>query len=223
MHRGNHADHAMSPVRVLVVDDHIIFREGLRALLSRIDSIDVVAEAGTTKGAITAAADSHPDVILMDLHLPDGGGIEATAAILANQPDIAVLVLTMHSDDRHLRDAIRAGARGYLLKDADPDSIIRAVRAVHQRQLIFDPGIAAHVLTAAATPESSRAFPSLTDREYQILDRLARGLRNEAIAARMGISLKTVQNNVSSILLKLGAVDRAQAVALARDEGLGTP
>jgi DNA-binding NarL/FixJ family response regulator len=213
----------MNPLRVLVVDDHIVFREGLRALLSRIDDIDVVAEAGTTKEAVTAAAKSNPDVILMDLHIPDGGGIEATAAILASQPGIAVLVLTMHSDDKHLRDAIRAGARGYLLKDADPDSIVRAVIAVHQGQLIFDPGIASHLLTAAATPETSRAFPSLTDREYQILDRLARGLRNEAIAARMGVSLKTVQNNVSAILLKLGAVDRAQAVALARDAGLGSP
>jgi DNA-binding NarL/FixJ family response regulator len=127
----------------------------------------------------------------------------------------------MYSDDAHLRDAIRAGARGYLLKDADPDAIVRAILAVHQGQLIFDPGIAGHVLAATATPESARAFPSLTEREYEILDRIARGLRNDAIAARMGISLKTVQNNVSSILLKLGATDRAQAVALARDAGLG--
>lgn len=213
----------MSELRVLVVDDHVVFREGLRALLSRIDSIEVVSEAGSTQEAITRAAESEPDVVLMDLHLPGGGGVEAIAGILATRPDTAVLVLTMHSDDRHLREAIQAGARGYLLKDSAPEGIVRAILAVHQGQLIFDPGIATHVLTAAGTQEGARAFPTLTDREYAILDRLARGLQNEAIAARMGISLKTVQNNVSSILLKLGARDRAQAVAMARDKHLGTP
>jgi DNA-binding NarL/FixJ family response regulator len=213
----------MSNLRILIVDDHIVFREGLRALLSRIEGMDVIAEAGTTDEAITAARESHPDVILMDLNLPDRGGVEATATILTNQPDIAVLVLTSHFGDKYLRDAVRAGARGYLLKDADPDSIVRAILAVNQGQVIFDPGIASQVLTATATPEEPRAFPTLTDREYEVLDRLARGIRNEAIAARLGISLKTVQNNVSSILLKLDAVDRAQAVAIARDAGLGTP
>jgi DNA-binding NarL/FixJ family response regulator len=185
--------------------------------------MDVIAEAGTTDEAITKARESDPDVILMDLNLPDRGGIEATATILTNHPDIAVLVLTSHSGDKYLRDAIRAGARGYLLKDADPDSIIRAILAVNQGQVIFDPGIASQVLTATATPEDARPFPTLTDREYEVLDRLARGIRNEAIAARLGISLKTVQNNVSTILLKLDAVDRAQAVAIARDAGLGAP
>jgi DNA-binding NarL/FixJ family response regulator len=213
----------MSDLRVLIVDDHIVFREGLRALLSRIDGMDVIAEAGTTEEAITAAGECHPDVILMDLNLPDRGGVEATATILTNHPDIAVLVLTSHSGDKYLRDAIRAGARGYLLKDADPDGIVRAILAVNQGQVIFDPGIASQVLTATAAPEEPRPFPTLTDREYEVLDRLARGIRNEAIAARLGISLKTVQNNVSSILLKLDAVDRAQAVAIARDAGLGAP
>jgi DNA-binding NarL/FixJ family response regulator len=211
----------MTPIRILIVDDHIVFREGLRALLSRVDTIEIVAEAADTQEAITTAVESAPDVILMDLHLPGGGGVEATARILADQPGIAVLVLSMHSDDAHLREAIGAGARGYLLKDAAPDAIVRAILAVHQGQVIFDPGIARHVLAATATPESARAFPSLTEREYEILDRIGRGLRNDAIAARMGISVKTVQNNVSSILLKLGATDRAQAVALARDAGLG--
>ncbi len=212
----------MSRIRVLVVDDHVVFREGLRALLSRVENIDIVGEAGTTEEAATAAEVTKPDVILMDLHLPGGGGVEATARILSTEPDSAVLVLTMHSDDTHLRDAIRAGARGYLLKDAEPDAIVRAILAVHEGQLIFDPGIAGHVLNATAKPEGPRPFPLLTDREYQILDRLSRGLRNDAIAARMGVSLKTVQNNISSILLKLGAVDRAQAVAIARDAGMGT-
>jgi DNA-binding NarL/FixJ family response regulator len=212
----------MTAIRVLVVDDHIVFREGLRALLSRVENIEIVAEAATTSEAVATAAESCPDVILMDLHLPGGGGVEATTQILADRQTSVVLVLTMHSDDAHLRDAIRAGARGYLLKDADPEAIVRAILAVQQGQLIFDPGIAGHVLAATATPESVRPFPSLTEREYEILDRIARGLRNDAIASRMGISLKTVQNNVSSILLKLCVTDRAQAVALARDAGLGT-
>ena len=132
-----------------------------------------------------------------------------------------MLVLTMHSDDAHLRHALHAGARGYLLKDAEPDSIIRAIVAVNEGQAIFDRGIAPRVIAATGTPRLERPFPVLTDREYEILDRLARGLRNDAISARMGISMKTVQNNVSTILLKLGAADRAQAVALARDAGMG--
>jgi DNA-binding NarL/FixJ family response regulator len=134
---------------------------------------------------------------------------------------MAVLVLTMHSDDAHLRHALQAGARGYLLKDAEPDAIIRAILAVNEGQAIFDQGIAARVIAATGTQEPERPFPVLTDREYEILDRLARGLRNDAISARMGISIKTVQNNVSTILLKLGAADRAQAVAIARDAGMG--
>jgi DNA-binding CsgD family transcriptional regulator len=117
--------------------------------------------------------------------------------------------------------ALHSGARGYLLKDAEPDAIIRAILAVNEGQAIFDPGIAARVIAATGTPEADRPFPVLTDREFEILDRLARGLRNDAISARMGISIKTVQNNVSTILLKLGAADRAQAVALARDAGMG--
>ena len=153
----------------------------------------------------------------MDLNLPGGGGEVATTTILAAHPEVAVLVLTMHSDDTHLRHALHAGARGYLLKDAEPDAIIRAIVAVNEGQAIFDPGIAARVIAATGTPDAERPFPVLTEREYEILDRLARGLPNNAISARMGISIKTVQNNVSTILLKLGAADRAQAVALARD------
>ena len=157
----------------------------------------------------------------MDLHLPGGGGEQATSTILASHPQMAVLVLTMHSDDAHLRHALHAGARGYLLKDAAPEAIIRAILAVHEGQAIFDRAIAARVVAASGTSPVDRPFPVLTDREYEILERLARGLRNDKIAARIGISIKTVQNNVSTILLKLGATDRAQAVAIARDAGIG--
>lgn len=211
----------MTPIRVVVVDDHMVFREGLRALLGRVDGIEIVGEAATTQEATEVAEAVLPDVVLMDLHLPGGGGEVATTRILAVHPQVAVLVLTMHSDDAHLRNALHAGARGYLLKDAEPNAIIRAIVAVNEGQAIFDPGIAARVIAATGKPNAERPFPVLTEREYEILDRLARGLPNNAISARMGISMKTVQNNVSTILLKLGAADRAQAVALARDAGMG--
>jgi DNA-binding NarL/FixJ family response regulator len=206
---------------LVVVDDHMVFREGLRALLSRVEDIEIVGEAATTQDAIEVTEAVRPDVVLMDLNLPGDGGEVATTTIIAAHPEIAVLVLTMHGDDAHLRHALNAGARGYLLKDAEPDAIIRAIVAVNEGQAIFDRGIAPRVIAATGTPPVDRQFPVLTDREYEILDRLARGLRNDAISARMGISIKTVQNNVSTILLKLGAADRAQAVALARDAGMG--
>lgn len=209
-------------IKVVVVDDHAVFREGVRALLARVDEIEVVGEAGTTDEAIAVAAEVTPDVILMDLNIPGGGGETATVAILADRPETAVLMLTMYTDATHLRGALQAGARGYLVKDAEPDAIVRAIEAVHGGQVIFSPDIGGQVIAASTTETSrSRTFPALTPRELEILDRLGRGLRNDAIAARMGISMKTVQNNISSILLKLGAVDRAQAVAMAREAGLG--
>jgi DNA-binding NarL/FixJ family response regulator len=211
----------VTPIRLVVVDDHLVFREGLHALLGRVEDIEIVGEAATTQEAIEVTEAVRPDVVLMDLHLPGDGGEVATTTILAAHPDVAVLVLTMHSDDTHLRHALHAGARGYLLKDAEPDAIIRAIVAVNEGQAIFDPGIAARVIAATGTSDAERPFPVLTEREHEILDRLARGLPNNAISARMGISIKTVQNNVSTILLKLGAADRAQAVALARDAGMG--
>jgi DNA-binding NarL/FixJ family response regulator len=211
----------MTPIRLVVVDDHMVFREGLRALLGRVDDIEIVGEAANTQDAVEVTEAVRPDVVLMDLNLPGGGGEVATTTILAAHPEVAVLVLTMHSDDAHLRRALNAGARGYLLKDAEPDAIIRAIVAVREGQAIFDPGIAPRVIAATGASQAERPFPVLTEREYEILDRLARGLRNDAISVRMGISIKTVQNNVSTILFKLGAADRAQAVALARDAGMG--
>ena len=212
----------MTPIRVVVVDDHAVFREGIRSLLARVDGIQVVGEAGTTQQAIQITADTEPDVVLMDLNIPGGGGEAATTAILANQPNVAIMVLTMHSDDKHLRRALQAGARGYLVKDAEPDAIIRSITAVHDGQVIFSQDIGAHLIAATASRAEERPFPNLTSREYEVLDRVARGLRNDAIAARLGMSTKTVQNIISALLLKLGATDRAHAVAIARDAGLGT-
>lgn len=209
------------PIAVVVVDDHAVFRDGLRALLERVDTMRVVGEAGTTDDAVSVTNETLPDVVLMDLHLPGAGGADASRRILEARPTIAVLALTMHSDDAHLRSALAAGARGYLLKDAAPDAIVHAIVAVHDGQMVIDGDVTDRLLSASMS-SVPRAFPALTDREYAMLDRLARGLRNDAIAERMGISMKTVQNNVSAILLKLGARDRAQAVAIARDAGLGT-
>jgi len=209
-------------VRLVVVDDHAVFREGLRALLARVGEVEIVGEASTTDEAVEVAEQVRPDVILMDLNLPGEGGASATQQILHTQPQVAIVALTMHSDDAHLRSMIAAGARGYLLKDAHPDAIVRAIIGAGEGQVIFDPGIAATILNTASFAEGQRPFPSLTEREFEVLDRIARGLRNDVIAARMGISVKTVQNNVSGILLKLGATDRAQLVAMARDAGLGS-
>lgn len=211
----------MKEIRVVVVDDHTVFREGLRALLSRVPEIEVVGEAATTDEAVEIVAGLLPDVVLMDLHLPGDGGIAATSAITQAGTAGAVLVLTMNSGSSHVRRALHAGARGYLLKDAQPEGIIRAIRSVHGGQLVFDQGVAGLILEAAAEPRSERAFPTLTQREFEVLERIARGLRNDAIAARLGISVKTVQNTVSGIFLKLGARDRAHAVSLARDAGMG--
>jgi DNA-binding NarL/FixJ family response regulator len=209
-------------IRVLVVDDHAVFREGLRALLARVPDIEVVGEAASTDDAIEEAALRQPDVILMDLNIPGDGGEAATAAILVEHPETAVLMLTMYTDPAHLRGALQAGARGYLIKDAEPEAIVRSIAAVYDGQVIFSPDVGGQVIASSTTdPTDGRPFPALTPREYEILDRMARGVRNDAIAVRMGISIKTVQNNISSILLKIGAVDRAQAVSIAREAGVG--
>lgn len=212
----------MSVIQVIIVDDHAVFQEGLRALLSRVPEIAVVAGAATTDEAVDLVAEHRPDVVLMDLHLPGDGGITATSMITRAGTAGAVLVLTMTSDSTHVRQALQAGARGYLLKDAQPEAIIRAIVSVHHGQLVFDAGVAGPILHPATGTYTERAFPTLTQREYEVLERLARGLRNDAIAGRLGISMKTVQNTVSAIFLKLGARDRAHAVSIARDAGLGT-
>ncbi|MDJ0313614.1 response regulator transcription factor [Arthrobacter sp. H35-D1] len=212
----------MNAIRVVIVDDHAVFQEGLRALLSRVPEIEVVAAAATTDEAVETVAEHRPDVVLMDLHLPGDGGITATSTITKAGTAGAVLVLTVNSDSTYVRRALRAGARGYLLKDAQPDDIIRAILSVHYGQFVSDAGVAGPVLDSTAEPQTRQAFPTLTQREYEVLERLARGLRNDAIAARLGISVKTVQNTVSAIFLKLGARDRAQAGSMARDAGIGS-
>ncbi|MGW5262550.1 response regulator [Microbispora sp. NPDC004025] len=213
-----------TPVRVLLVDDHPIFLDGLRTALTGLPEIEVVDCAGDGLAALTAVARSRPDVVLMDLTMPGMSGVEATRRITARDDGPAVLVLTMHADDDSVYAAIRAGASGYLLKGSDRADVVRAVLAVAAGEAVFGPEIAQRVLRSfAAGPRgaSPRPFPELTSRELEILDLVATGLGNQAIARRLSISPKTVRNSVSTILGKLHAADRGEAVARARAHGLG--
>ena len=180
----------------------------------------MVGEAADTDGAVAAAVALTPDVVVMDLEMPGGGGVQATQRVLRECPGVRVLVLTMHADAARVGEALRAGARGYVVKDAAADDILRAVEAVHADQAILDPAVTGFLLSSARATRRP-AFPQLTERELDVLELLAAGAPNEAIAARLGISVKTVQNHVSNVLLKLGVATRAAAVARARDAGVG--
>jgi DNA-binding NarL/FixJ family response regulator len=208
-------------IKVLVADDHPVVRDGLRALFAEYPSIDLVGEAATGREAIKAAVINKPDVIIMDLAMPDTDGFSATAEISRVAPDVAVLVLTMSDDDVTVTKAMRAGARGYLLKGATKEEILRAVTAVADGQAIFGPAVAQRVARLGATSTHEDPFPQLTPREHDVLRLLAEGLSNSAIAARLGLSLKTVNNNTSSIFTKLNVAGRTEAAILARDRGLG--
>lgn len=205
-------------VRVLVVDDHPLLRFGLRSLLDSAPDIEVVGEAVSGAAAIALAHRLRPDVVVMDLSMPGLTGIEATERIVADNPAVNVLVLTMLDDDDSVIAAMRAGARGYLLKGADPDDIVRAVRAVADSEAIFGPAIATRLLSffATAVPRRPEVFPQLTERECDILWLIARGESNDMIARRLVLSSKTVRNHVSNIYRKLNVTDRAQAIALVR-------
>ncbi|MFC7495882.1 MULTISPECIES: response regulator [unclassified Nocardioides] len=209
-------------IRVAVVDDHPVFRLGMVGLLGSLDGIEVVAQAEDAIGARERVDDS-VDVVLMDLHLGDDSGIETTRDLVRARPGLAVLVITMDEDDESVVAAMRAGARGYLLKSASPAEVERGIRAVANGEAILGPQVAAR---AMATLTSGRTavrvpFPELSDREREVLDLLARGYDNATIARRMVLSPKTVRNHVSNVLTKLGVPDRAQAMIRARDEGLG--
>ena len=210
-------------VRLVLVDDHPVVRRGLRALLDTFDEVEVVGEAADGEAAVREAQLLRPDVVLMDIRLPVLDGVEATRRISAAVPEVAVLVLTMYDDDATVLTAMRAGARGYLLKGAEQDEIVAAIRAVAAGQVIYGPGVAARMLSLfAAPPASTVPFPELTEREREILTLLASGLRNAAIARQLFLSPKTVSNNLTAIFAKLRVADRSAAIIRARDEGLGT-
>ncbi len=215
----------MTAIRVLIVDDHPLFRDGIRALLEALPDAEPVGEAGDGRMAVELAATLQPDVVLMDLHLPVINGIEATRRIVAADSRVAVLVLSMSDDDESVFAAMRAGARGYVLKGADHEEIHRAIVAAAAGEAIFGPEVARRLMALFAAPRmraaGADAFPELTERELEILELIARGIANPAIAERLGLSLKTVRNHVSSILNKLQVVDRASAIVRAREAGLG--
>lgn len=214
----------MESIHVLIADDHSLYREGIRKMLSVAQDIEIVGEASNGDEAIARALALQPDVILMDLKMPGINGIEATRRILYASPRIGVLVLTMFETDETVFAAMRAGARGYLLKDVDQEDVIRAVKAVSRGDAIFSPAIAERLILyfAALKPAGADlAFPELTDREREILHLIAQGHSNSEIAERLLLRTKTVQNHVSNIFSKLQVADRAQAIVRARDAGLG--
>jgi DNA-binding NarL/FixJ family response regulator len=210
-------------IRVVLADDHPVVRAGLAALLSSLPGIEVVGVASNGREAVREVITSRPDVAVLDLQMPDLDGFAATRELARSAPDTAVLVLTMFEDDDSVFAAMRAGARGYLVKGAEQEEIARAIRAVAAGEAIFGPGVARRMLTFfSAPPAAAEPFPELTTRERQILDLIAAGLSNPAIGDRLDLASKTVANNVSTIFTKLGIADRATAIIQARNAGLGS-
>jgi DNA-binding NarL/FixJ family response regulator len=208
--------------RIVVVDDHPMYRKALTALLRDQPGCEVVAEADNGIDAVAATGRTQPDVVLMDLAIPALNGIEATRQIVASSPHIAVLVLTMYDDDESVFAAMRAGARGYLLKGADQDDIARAVAAVARGEAIFGPSVARRIMEFFAAPRlAAPTFPALTAREHEVLDLIAAGRSNPDIARALVLSSKTVRNHVSNIFAKLQVADRAEAIVRAREAGMG--
>lgn len=210
-------------LRIVIADDHPVVRGGLRALIETIDGLEVVGEAADGEAAVREVQLTSPDVVLMDVRMPGLDGVEATRRIRTVAPDTGVLMLTMYDDDATVFTSMQAGARGYLLKGAEQEEIVGAIRAVVAGQVIFGPGIAGKVLGyfAASPARVHDAFPQLTEREREILDLLAAGHRTAAIAKRLYLSPKTVSNHLTSVFTKLEVADRAEAIIRAREGGLG--
>jgi DNA-binding NarL/FixJ family response regulator len=211
-------------IRVLIADDHGVVREGLRAVLGSEPDMEVVGEAATGKEVVEQAAELEPDLILMDIQMPDVNGIEATRRILEANPDVGVVVLTMFEDDDSVFSAMRAGARGYVLKGAPPSEILKVVRAVAAGEAHFGPEIARRLMDFFSAPRPAspeEAFPELSVREVEILDLIAQGHSNTKIAGRLFLSPKTVGNHISHIFTKLQVADRSHAIIRAREAGLG--
>lgn len=219
----NQQDAFTQKTRVLIADDHALFRYGLKAMLRSEQDFEVAGEAETGEEAVKLAAELKPHVVLMDIQMPGINGIEATRRILESNPDIGVVVVTMFGEDDSVFAAMRAGARGYVLKGADADEVVKVLRAVADGEAHFGPDIARRLMGffSAPKPAPTEVFPELTGREREVLDLMARGLPNPEIARRLSLSHKTVRNNVSNIFLKLQVADRSQAIVRAREAGMG--
>ena len=214
----------MEPLRVLIADDHPLFRKGMRALVESLPDTEVAGEAATGEDAIALAASLVPDVIVMDLQMPRGSGIVATRAILNASPHIRILMVTLSEDSESVFTALRAGARGYVLKDAGEDAMGQAIQAVGRGEAIFSPAIASRLMDYFAAPHPAvprELFPTLTDREREILGLIAKSHTNADIARQLSLSVKTVHNYVSNIFSKLQVADRTQVILRAREAGLG--
>ena len=211
-------------IRVLIADDHAVYRWGLRTLLDSEPDTEVVGEASTGKEVVERAAEIRPDAILMDIQMPGINGIEATRRIIEANQQIGVVILTMYEDDDSVFSAMRAGARGYVLKGAHPSQILKVLRAVASGEAYFGPEIARRLMSFFSAPKPTspvEAFPELTSREVEILDLIAQGHTNAKIAARLYVSPNTVRNHISHIFEKLQVADRAHAIVRAREAGLG--
>jgi DNA-binding NarL/FixJ family response regulator len=214
----------MDRIRILIADDHQLFRDGLRALLTSDPEAELVGEAATGEEAIARAADLQPDVIVMDIQMPGLNGIEAVRQIVRASPHVSILMVTMFDDDPSVFSAMRAGAKGYLLKGAKHAEMIRAIHAVANGEAIFSPPIAVRMMEFFNTMKPAappQAFPELSDREREILGLIAQGYKNAEIADRLVLSEKTVRNHISNIFSKLQVADRAEAIIRAREAGLG--
>jgi len=222
-------DNAMDTIRILIADDHAMFREGLRALFTALPDLEVVGEASNGTAAIDQVTALQPDVVLMDINMPDLNGIEATRKILSRHPGMGIIMVTMLEDDASVFAAMRAGARGYVLKGAHHDEILHAIRAVATGQAVFGPAIATRMMnffqglnqSVPKKENATQAFPELTEREREVLILIAQGISNKEISDKLVISMKTVSNHITNIFGKLQVADRAQAVIRARDAGLG--
>ena len=217
-------ERSAQPTRVLVADDHNLFRYGIKAMLANAEGFEVVGEAASGEEVVEKVAQTRPDIILMDIQMPGINGIEATRRVLEKYPSIGVVVVTMFEDDDSVFAAMRAGARGYVLKGADAQEVLKVVDAVAEGEAHFGPEIARRLMAFFSAPKPaapSEAFPELTAREAEVLDLIAQGWNNTEIARRLYLSQKTVRNHVSNIFLKLQVADRAQAIVRAREAGLG--
>ena len=217
-------ERSAQPTRVVVADDHSLFRYGLKAMLANAEGFEVVGEATTGEEAVEKVTELEPDIVLMDIQMPGINGIEATRKILETNPRVGVVVVTMFEDDDSVFAAMRAGARGYVLKGADVEEVLKVLGAVAEGEAHFGPEIARRLMGFFSTPKPaapSEVFPELTAREAEVLDLIAQGRNNAEIARRLYLSQKTVRNHVSNVFLKLQVADRAQAIVRAREAGLG--